>query len=282
MLLSQRPMRIRRAGRPHREALVPQRQVLLFQIPIGRLQRADVPLAHPFHQAVLCRLKKSFDPSLGLPRKAPPRPAGRVINHPDQIDSLSPSFQPVVIGGVPLHQLSEATAPRPPHVHLFDPLLPPLPQPRSPHPLPYRLPAHRDLVIPRQVLARQRRTEVAVLPLDNRYRPLLDLLRDLVRRRLPTPSVDDATVSLGLNPPHQLSNPPRRTLQLLGTLSLRNMPPPNFVKHLQHISIALRQQQTFLFHPVIFPVVKRKFSLCTKRNFSLCCDMVRISRVNAK
>jgi hypothetical protein len=50
------------------------------------------------------------------------------------------------------------------------------------------------------------------------------------------------------------------------------MASPCFVEHLQHVFISLRQQETPLFHPVIFPAVKREFSLCAKRNFLLCCD----------
>jgi len=39
------------------------------QIRIGRLQAAHLRFAHPFHQAVLRRLKKPFDPPFGLGRQ---------------------------------------------------------------------------------------------------------------------------------------------------------------------------------------------------------------------
>src|SRR4029077_20248971 len=74
---------------------------------------------------------------------------------------------------------------------LLDPLFPALPQPRLQHPLTHRLAAHRDLVVPRQILARQRRTEVGILPLDDRYCFLLDLVGDLVCRGMTAQTVDN-------------------------------------------------------------------------------------------
>jgi hypothetical protein len=44
---------------------------------------------------------------------------GRVVDHRDQVQLLSPPFRPIVLAGVPLHQLSIAAPPRPPYVRLL-------------------------------------------------------------------------------------------------------------------------------------------------------------------
>jgi hypothetical protein len=64
---------------------------------------------------------------------------------------------------------------------------------------------------------------------------------------LPTQPVNDGTVSLGLDPPHQLPNPPIRPGQSLRRFSLRDVPTPHLMQYLQHLPISLRQQSSFLF-----------------------------------
>ena len=52
-----------------------------------------------------------------VPHKARQQLAAGIVDHADQIQLLvAASLQPVVLGGVPLHQLAAATAPRPPQV----------------------------------------------------------------------------------------------------------------------------------------------------------------------
>src|ERR1700680_141372 len=51
--------------------------------------------------------------------KAAPTPTGGVIDHPHQIATRSSPFQPVVLGGVPLHQFAERAAPGTPTVNLL-------------------------------------------------------------------------------------------------------------------------------------------------------------------
>jgi hypothetical protein len=86
-------------------------------------------------------------------------------------------------------------------------------------------PGSRDLVVPRQILARQRWTEVRILPLDDLYCFLLDLLRDPVRLTVARAAVDDCPAALILDSRHQLPNPAIRSLQLLGLLSPHDIVP---------------------------------------------------------
>ena len=107
--------------------------------------------------------------------KASEPPAGRIVDHVDQQDLFPASFQPVVIAGVPLHQLAKTAAPRTPFMDLLDPLLPRSPQLGLDHPLPHRLPAHLNFVFLGQVLRGQRRPESPI------HRPARESLPPPVR-----------------------------------------------------------------------------------------------------
>ena len=72
---------------------------------------------------MVCRLAADTDwpsPGLGL------LPAASIIDHGDQIQLLTSSFQPVVFTGVPLHQFAIARTPRSPHMGSFH-MCPPRP-----------------------------------------------------------------------------------------------------------------------------------------------------------
>src|SRR5439155_21321664 len=116
----------------------------------------------PQHAQVLFRAVVPRETRVGLARG--------VIDHRHQVQPRPPPFQPVVLRGVPLHQLPATAPSRSPHVHLLH--LPPLhpPQPRPDQPLPQRLLAHRHLVVLGQVLAGQRGPEGAVLCLQQLQR----------------------------------------------------------------------------------------------------------------
>src|SRR6185369_4927762 len=93
--------------------------------------------------------------------ETPPTLAGRIIDHPHQMmHRLASSFQPVMVGSVPLHQFSVMAAPRPPLVHLLHLSPFALRDPLGHHPLPNRLLAHLNLMPLGQLLARERRLEI--------------------------------------------------------------------------------------------------------------------------
>ena len=52
--------------------------------------------------------------------KAAPTPTGGVVDHPHQITHRSATFQPIVLGSIPLHQFAEPAAPWPPAMHLLN------------------------------------------------------------------------------------------------------------------------------------------------------------------
>src|SRR5215475_10309494 len=72
---------------------------------------------------------------------------GSIIDHPDQVQPLTPSFQPIMLTGVPLHQLAVPRPPGPPYVDLFDARPSASPQLGLDQPLPQRLPTNRDSVL---------------------------------------------------------------------------------------------------------------------------------------
>jgi hypothetical protein len=67
-----------------------------------------------------------------------------IVDHPDQIELLATSFQPVVLTGVPLHQFAITRPPRPPYMRLFHTGSAPSPQLGLHQPLAQRLAADRD------------------------------------------------------------------------------------------------------------------------------------------
>src|ERR1700747_531932 len=72
---------------------------------------------------------------------------GSIIDHRNQVELLTPSFQPVMFTGVPLHQLAVPRPPGTPYVGLFDTCPSPSPQLGLDQPLAKRLPAHLDPVL---------------------------------------------------------------------------------------------------------------------------------------
>src|ERR1035437_7938769 len=103
-------------------------------------------------------IRYSFSPRRvgGAPTTARKGRAGRVVDHGDQVQLLSPPLQPVVLAGVPLHQFSIAAPPRPPNVHLLQLLFLGPPQLPLDHPLPHRLFARLDPLCFPQIFRRQR------------------------------------------------------------------------------------------------------------------------------
>ncbi len=75
------------------------------------------------------------------------QPRGGIIDHRNQVELLSSSFQPVVFTGVPLHQFAIPRPPRPPAVHSLHPHAVRLPQAGPDQPLPQRLLADHKVVV---------------------------------------------------------------------------------------------------------------------------------------
>src|ERR1019366_6903788 len=102
--------------------------------------------------------------------KTRPRLARGIINHRQEVQLGSPPFHPVVMRGIPMYQLPPASSPRPPHMDLLDSPSLPFPHPRLDQQLPQRLLADLYPVLLRQVLGRQRRPKIPILPLHQLYR----------------------------------------------------------------------------------------------------------------
>src|SRR5258708_27105012 len=85
-----------------------------------------------------------------------------VVDHIDKVDSGASSFQPFVIAGVPLHQLSPPWPPLAPQVDFPHSSVLGLPQQTLDHPTSHRFPAHCDLMIFAEVLAGQRWAEPVI------------------------------------------------------------------------------------------------------------------------
>jgi hypothetical protein len=88
--------------------------------------------------------------------------AGGIVDHVDQIQPLAAPFQPIVIGGVPLHQLAAGTSSRTPVVYLLHSLPSCSPQPCCDHNLPQALATHLELMVLGQILGGQGRPESAI------------------------------------------------------------------------------------------------------------------------
>ena len=64
-----------------------------------------------------CASSSVLLPAVPSPSDMPQRPADRIVNHGNQVQLLSPAFQPVVLLGVPLHQLPALRPPQSPRVY---------------------------------------------------------------------------------------------------------------------------------------------------------------------
>src|SRR5215467_6457667 len=72
---------------------------------------------------------------------------GSIVDHRNQVELLTPPFQPVMFTGVPLHQLAVPRPPGTPYVGWFDTCPSPSPQLGLDQPLAQCLPAHLDPVL---------------------------------------------------------------------------------------------------------------------------------------
>ena len=65
-----------------------------------------------------------YDPNVrdflarAVPHEPPEQPAGGIVDHPKQIDLPPTAPQPIVVAGLPPHQLATAAPSQPPWVHL--------------------------------------------------------------------------------------------------------------------------------------------------------------------
>jgi len=169
--------------------------------------------------------------------------AGRIVDHRDQVQLLSTPLQPIVLTGVPLHQLSQPAPPRPPDMHLLDLLFLRPPQLAADHPLPHRLFARLDPVFLTQVLRRQRRPEPFVhRRRQNLHRLPLDALFDLPVRRLPAQSVDHRLVAPFFQCVQQPLHLPNAHPQLLACINLCDQLLLGFLQRHEPVSIGLGHQ----------------------------------------
>src|SRR5580704_14516622 len=123
------------------------------------------------------------------------QPAGGIVDHADQIQ-LSPAlFKPRMLAGVPLHQLAASGASLAPRMDFLHSLVPSLPKPGFDHPRPHRFASYCDLMMLAQVLAGQRWSEPAILPLpQNRHRSGVTLLVQFPVGSFSPPPVQDRLV----------------------------------------------------------------------------------------
>jgi hypothetical protein len=159
--------------RRHRLAFLPSQRLVVARHFRRRLEQARLVRVERHGPSVLLQIHPQQPHVLGrrIVLAEPRRQfACGIVDHRDQIEFRAPAFQPVVLAGVPLHQLASTAAPRPPHMHVFDLLQLRTPQSGCHHHLPQRLASDPDLVIFRQVIAGQRRPEIAPLRLrQGRY-----------------------------------------------------------------------------------------------------------------
>ena len=94
----------------------PAGRVTCRHLPSGR-SSPDTPRARPC-SVVLHRSRRNV-----------PTPTDHIVDHPHQITHWAAAFEPIGIGGVPLHQFAEPRSPLPPNVHILDRLRLALPQP---------------------------------------------------------------------------------------------------------------------------------------------------------
>src|SRR5579859_1402394 len=205
--------------------------------------------------------------------KARQSAAGRVVDHRQQKELWPSSLQPVMFRRVPLHHLAPTGPARPPHVHLFHPPPLPLPYSRLHQNLPHALFAHHHPVLLPQILGRQCRPKVGVLPLHQPHHFRPHRRAQFPLRGPPSQPVQNPAVTLLPQPPHQLPHPALAQLQLSPRLLLRQVSLLCLVQDLQTIPLSCAHPQLLLFvHPDILPVSNRNFLLCSNRIFSLCCD----------
>ena len=192
--------------------------------------------------------------------KTRPGAAGGVVEHRQQRELGPASLQPVMFRRVPLHHLAATGPARPPHVHFFHPPPLPLPHSRLHQDLPHALFAHHHPVLLPQILGRQRRPKVGVLPLHQPHHFGPHRLPQLPLRCPPAQPMQDSSITLLLQPRHPLPPPalphlPLRARPLLSEVSLFH-----FVYHLQPIPIAwVHPQLLLIVHPDSLPVSNRNF-----------------------
>src|SRR2546423_5207947 len=95
--------------------------------------------------------------------KSSPTPTGCIIDHPHQVAYRSPTFQPIVVGGVPLHELAEPAPPRPPLMHFHLTPRTALPHSGLDHPPTQGLFPYLKLVALGQLLGGKRGPEIVPL-----------------------------------------------------------------------------------------------------------------------
>jgi len=184
-------------------------------------------LSQPHAQQVQVRFHRP------RPIKLQHQPARRIVDHGDQHQRLAATFEPVVDRCVHLHQLAEATPPRPPSaVWIATPL--PLPEALRHQPSPQLFDANLQ-ALGRQLLAGQVRTEVAVTrPIRLEHSPTKRQLAPVIRRLTPKPE-DKSPIAVGLlfdlQPPHL----PHALLQQPSRLRLHSLSRQNASHDGEHV-----------------------------------------------
>ena len=178
-----------------------------------------------------------------MPHEARQQPARRIVYHCDQVKFLAAPFQPVVLTGVPLHQLPKTAAAWSPSMHLLHLLRLGAPQLASHHPLPHRLLTRLNPMFGPQVLRRQGRSKASIdIRRQQLHRFLLGRLGDPPLRWFSTQSVDHHLVATSLQrqqqPLHVTSGHP----QLLTGFALRDQLLLCLFQCHQPVSIGLRHQ----------------------------------------
>ena len=178
-----------------------------------------------------------------VPHEARQQLAAGIVDHADQVQLLAASFQPVVLGGVPLHQLAAATPPRTPQVRSSRLAPAGFPQPGRGHPAPQRFAADVDAVALLQILRRQGRPKVGVERFgENRGGSLFHLGADLAVGGAAARRMDYGPVALAAELRQQPPHLPFAEADLLGGLLLGDQLLVGFVQRHQPVALSLCHQ----------------------------------------
>src|SRR5471030_1521417 len=194
----------------------------------------------------------------GVASRSTKRPQLQLVASSIMVAHRSSSFQPIVLRGVPLHQFAKSASPRPPNMHLSQPLRLALPQSGLDHPLPHGLVADFDPMPFGQLLARESWTEVVPARLLQKLHSLsLSLGRQLAIGWPPAQPMHDHPVALLDHPLEQLPYPSVAHSHLLGGLPLDNASFLGPSQPVQLIPFLLAHRDSF--HPLALRLSRGTF-----------------------
>ena len=206
--------------------------------------------------------------------KTTPAPTGGIIDQAHQIAHRPASFKPVVLGGIPLHQLAKPTASRSPAMHFLQPPRLALPQSGFDHPSAQRFFAHLDLVPLGQLFGRKGWPKIVPLRLfQDRQSLSLGLGRKLSIRRPSTQSMHHHCVTVLAHPLQQRPHPALTHLHPLRRFPLRHLPVFGSLQPIQPVAFLLAHRDSF--HPSALRLSRGTFYLAQLGTFHLAATQAR-------